>query len=81
LDLARRQFELAARLADVDQGKLSGISLKGPMIFVDRTTREVIANQSDEEGKLREANGFWRGTLPENVQPANTSLECAGVSA
>lgn len=79
LDRARLRFELAQELARADGGKLWGISLAGPMLFVDPRTRAVVANQADGAGQLTAQEGVWVGQLPSEIQPANTSLEWSGV--
>jgi len=76
---AARYFEEARSLSAADGGRLWGVALYGPMIFVIPATREVVANQADAEGKLTQHGPVWTGTLPEEVNAANTSLEWAGV--
>ena len=50
IELARaaRYFNEARDLANADHGKLWGVSLQGPMMFVDPRTHEVVANQADD---------------------------------
>lgn len=62
-----------------DDGKLWGVSLLGPILFADPRTRQAVANQPDEEGRLREEQGVFVGVLPEEVSIANTGLDWAGV--
>ncbi len=79
LDLAKVYFDQARSLAASDDGKLWGLSLHGPMIFVDMQTRFAVANQADAQKHLQPVDGLWCGTLPADVQLANTSTEWAGV--
>ncbi len=75
---ARRAFEAAERASDLDGGALWGTSLYGPLFLVDPGSRFVVANGPDPEGILHEEGGSWVGTLPEEINPANTAVEWAG---
>jgi len=79
LALAAQYFAEAEVLCKQDNGKLWGVSLCGPMLFVDRPTREVLANQPDVEGNLTREGNIFVGQLPLKVNIANTSVEWAGV--
>ncbi len=79
LDRAGAMFELAERLSATDGGELWGADLYGPMLFVDSKSRAIVANQADGEGLLRQSGKRWVGTMPEEIQLANTSLDWAGV--
>ncbi len=79
LDLARSYFAQARQLSDRDAGDTWGLPLYGPMLFVDRATRTLVANQADREDRLRPQNGVFVGRLPENVNCANTATDWAGV--
>jgi hypothetical protein len=76
--LAAECFSLARAASENDGGRLWGLPLYGPMLFVDRATREVAANQADGEDRLRKSGEVFVGTLPEQVSPANTAIEWAG---
>lgn len=77
--LAVQYFQEAKALCSRDSGKLWGVSLCAPMIFVDRKTRTVIANQADKEGILTKDRNVFVGQLPSKVNIANTATEWAGV--
>lgn len=77
--LAGRYFQEAEAICKSDNGRLWGVSLCGPMLFVDPDTRVVVANQSDREGRLTKKGGLFLGRLPEEVAAANTSINWAGV--
>lgn len=77
-----RQRTAAAELAqmcEADGGRLWGLSLCGPFIWVDPQTRAAWANQSAPGGVLRPGGGGWIGVLPDDVPVANTAIEWAGV--
>ncbi len=79
LSLARRCFEEAKALSEVDGGRFWGKPLYGPMLFVDPVTRQIVANQLDHAKTLREQDGVWVGMLPPGQQPANTAFTWGGV--
>jgi hypothetical protein len=61
------------------RGSLWKQPLYGPMLFVDSTSRFVVANQADQQGLLRKEGDVYLGELPEIVNIANTSTTWAGV--
>ena len=70
--LAYQYFQEADALCRRDNGKLWGISLCGPMLFVDRKSRTVVANQADREGILtKSGNVFVLGTAHPNTNDGN----------
>ena len=77
--IARQCFEEARELCTADGGKLWGVSLCGPVLFVDGETRAVIANQADAEGRLTPNDGVFVGVLPEEQIIAGTVIRWAGV--
>lgn len=51
-----------------DAGNLWGHNLYGPLMFVDRTSRKITANQPDREGLLKLKDGVYTGFYPtENI--------------
>ena len=76
--LAKSYFTEMDSLCSVDNGKLWGINLYGPTMFVIPESRTIIANQSDKEGKLSEQEGVFIGKLPENINIANYSIDWSG---
>ena len=77
--LAAQYFQEAQALCSRDGGKLWGVSLCAPMLFVDRRTRTVVANQADKEGILTKDGNVFVGQLPARVTIANTATEWAGI--
>jgi hypothetical protein len=69
----------ARALCTKDGGKLWGTSLCGPLLLVERSTRKVVANQPDAEGRLSPLSGVYVGTLPPEVGIGNTATQWAGV--
>lgn len=77
--LAEQYFKQAESICAHDNARLWGIRLCGPMLFADPVTRTVVANQSDAEGHLKRNGNVFVGTLPEEVNIANTAVKWAGV--
>jgi hypothetical protein len=78
--IALRYFAEARAIGDKDGGKLWGRSLLGPLLFVDPSSREVVASEPDREQRLTQREGVYVGSLPANVLVANTAVDWAGVS-
>lgn len=78
-DTAKQYFDELKSTSDKDGGRLWGIRLYGPVLFVDPTTRQVIANQADKEGHLHQADGVFVGKLPLETPVANTGIDWGGV--
>lgn len=76
---AAESFAEADALCKADHGKLWRTSLCAPLLFVDPQTRAVVANQADKEGFLSKNGNVFIGTLPANVNVANTAVSWAGV--
>ena len=51
----------------MDNGSLWGKNLYGPLMFVDRTNRRIVANQPDKEGLLKEKAGVYTGYYPKEL--------------
>jgi hypothetical protein len=79
VDTARKYFAEAQSLCQSDHGRLWGISLCGPIMFVDPGSRYVVANQADAIGLLRADAGVFVGHLPADQNIANTAVEWSGV--
>ncbi|HUF28780.1 MAG TPA: hypothetical protein VMM18_17495 [Gemmatimonadaceae bacterium] len=63
---------------DAEAHRLWGRALSGPVLFVDRATRRVVANVADAEGRLTACEGVYVGTLPPEQNAANTAVSWAG---
>ena len=62
--LAGQYFEEARAICDRDSGRLWGVTLYGPMLFVDPGSRAIVASHADKDGLLRERGGVFVGRLP-----------------
>ena len=79
LDQARARFAEAKRLCEADAAHLWGVSLCGPIMFVDPASRTFVASARDSQGLAREQDGVFVGTLPGDQNVANTAFTWAGV--
>ena len=59
--------EICAR----DSGKLWGKNLFGPIMFVERVTRRIVANQPDKEGLLKSKERVFTGLYPKELILSN----------
>ena len=75
---AQKAFAEAKALCDADGGRLWGVSLCGPILFVDPESRALVANQPDGGGALTLQGGVYAGTLPKSENFANTATDWSG---
>jgi hypothetical protein len=64
---ASQYFKSIEDICNRDNGKLWGRNLYGPLMFIDRTTRRIVANQPDEQGLLKGKDGFFTGYYPKEL--------------
>ena len=76
---ALEYFRKTEDICNSDNGKLWGKNLYGPLMFIDRTSRLIIANGPDEEGILKLSNGIYTGTYPKDMLISNTPQYFGGV--
>src|SRR5271155_5056849 len=68
---AKAAFAEAEGVSNKEGGRLWGKKLYGSLFFVYPETRAVVANEPDLEGVLHAANGFYVGTLPQEIIVSN----------
>ena len=78
LDAAQKDFAEAKALCEADAGNLWGVSLCGPILFVDPDSRTLVADQLDALGALTPRGGVYVGTLPKSENFANTATDWSG---
>jgi hypothetical protein len=79
IDSAKRVFAEAHVLCTADAGKLWGVSLCGPIMFVDAPSRWIVASDSDAKGVLQAKDGAFVGVLPKDQNVSNTAVDWSGV--
>ncbi|OFY67218.1 MAG: hypothetical protein A2Y71_06760 [Bacteroidetes bacterium RBG_13_42_15] len=61
-------FKNIEEICNRDGGDLWGANLYGPLMFVDRNSRKIFANQPDKDGLLKLKDGIYTGLYPkENI--------------
>jgi hypothetical protein len=75
---ASRYFKEIAAICNKDSGKLWGKNLYGPLMFVDRVSRKIIANQSDNEGLLKLKDAVYTGLFPKELMINNAPVKFGG---
>lgn len=78
LEAARTVFDEAHALCERDDGRLWGASLCAPIMLVDPKSRLIVASVRDAGGVLKERGGVFVGTLPDDLNAANTAVEWSG---
>ncbi len=76
---AGRMFKEIQALSDKDGGKMWGKTLYGATLFVDETTRDVVADRPDYQNLLKPQGEVFVGALPLDENAANTSKRWGGV--
>lgn len=76
---AKEYFKEIDSICYADNGKLWGVNLNGPTMFVIPENKLIIANQADKANALKSNDDLFIGTLPDNLGIANTALDWNGV--
>jgi len=63
-ELATKYFKSIETICNLDNGKLWGKNLYGPIMLVDRPSRKIVSNSSDKEGFLKGKDGIYTGIYP-----------------
>ena len=71
-------FNQVETICNRDNGKLWGRNLYGPLMFVDRATRKIVANVPDSEGLLKLKDGIYTGSYPRELIIDNTTVDYGG---
>jgi hypothetical protein len=75
---AKWYFSQIESACNKDNGKLWGENLYGPVMFIDRPTRKIVANFPDKEGILKLKDGVFTGTYPKEMIIDNSSKYFGG---
>ncbi|MBN1108241.1 MAG: hypothetical protein JXR66_02315 [Bacteroidales bacterium] len=75
---ASAYFKKVESVCNRDNGKLWGRNLYGPVMYVDRASRKIIANQSDQQGLLKSREGIYTGTYPRELLVNNVAVNYGG---
>ncbi|HUX96638.1 MAG TPA: hypothetical protein VMV47_12970 [Bacteroidales bacterium] len=72
-------FKKIEDICNLDNGRLWGRNLYGPIMFIDRQSRRIIANSPDEEGILKYSGGIYLGVYPRDMLISNAPQYFGGV--
>jgi hypothetical protein len=75
---ALNYFKGIKEICDHDNGALWGKNLYGPLMFIDRSSRRIVANMPDKEGLLKEKDGVFTGIYPRELLISNTPVSYGG---
>jgi hypothetical protein len=64
---AIQYFKSIEEICKRDDGKVWGKNLYGPLMFIERASRRITANQPDKEGLLKEKDGIYTGLYPKEL--------------
>ena len=76
---AAKYFDEVETICNNDGGKLWGKNLYGPLMFIDRPSRKIFANQPDKEGLLKEKDGVYTGVYPKERIINNIAMDFGGL--
>lgn len=71
-------FNLIEEACKKDDGKLWGTNLYGPVMFIDRSSRKIMANHPDAESILKEKDGVYTGLYPGEQVIITSSVNFGG---
>jgi hypothetical protein len=77
-DKASRCFKDIEEICKRDNSKLWGKTLYGPIMFVERVSRRIVANQPDNEGLLKSKDGVYTGIYPKELVLSNAPVKFGG---
>jgi len=75
---ASASFKEIEEICNRDDGKLWGRNLYGPLMYVDRNSRRIFANQPDNEGLLKLKDGIYTGFYPKENIIITTTVNFGG---
>jgi hypothetical protein len=76
---ASKYFKSIEDICNRDNGRLWGKNLYGPIMFIDRTSRRIVANQPDNEDLLKVKDGIFTGLYPKELLINNAPVRFGGV--
>ena len=77
-DKASRYFKEIEEICNRDSGRLWGKNLYGPLMYVERGSRRIVANQTDNEGLLKSKDGIYTGLYPKELILSNAPVKFGG---
>lgn len=78
LDSANLYYKEVKTICKKDNGKLWGVSIYAPTLFISPQTLDVISNEADNEALLKKKDKLYIGKFPENKIIANSTTHFGG---
>ena len=75
---AEASFKNIEDICNRDGGNLWGKNLYGPLMYVDRDSRKIFANQQDKDGLLKLKDGIYAGLYPKENIISTTAVNFGG---
>jgi hypothetical protein len=75
---AAQYFKDIEAICNRDSGKLWGKNLYGPIMFVERTSRNIVANIQDNQGLLKGKDNIYTGVYPKELILNNAPVNFGG---
>ena len=75
---AAQYFKDIEAICNRDSGKLWGKNLYGPIMFVERTSRNIVANVQDNQGLLKGKDNIYTGLYPKELILNNAPVNFGG---
>ncbi|MBT8268232.1 MAG: hypothetical protein HKO96_07090 [Flavobacteriaceae bacterium] len=73
-----KSFQDVDSLLKLDNGKFWGRQLYGPILFVDRDTRKLYANENNPDETFKKVSAYYTDSLPVEINMANTAFSWKG---
>lgn len=75
---AKKYFSTVDSICKGEKGLIWGKNLYGPIMFIDRPSRIIFANQPDKEGILKAKDGIFTGIYPKEKIIDNICINFGG---
>jgi hypothetical protein len=75
---ASEYFKSIEDICNLDNGRLWGKNLYGPILLIDRKSRKITSNQPDNEGLLKGKDGIYTGLFPKELIILNAPVNFGG---
>lgn len=75
---SRMLFQEVKKICDKDAGALWGENLWSPLLYIDRKTRFIVANQQDADSLLKKTDDIYTGYFPKTKNIANSTVNFGG---
>jgi hypothetical protein len=78
LEEVESYFKQVEAICKKDNGKLWGVQIYAPTLFINPQTLDVVSNAPDNEGLLTKTGNLYTGKFPKNKNIANSTTDYGG---